>query len=316
MTDAPFLSVVVMGYRNRTTIVEAVGSILEQQCEEPFEVVVVTSGGDGSAALVRARFPDLTVIDSPARLLPGRTRNVGTSATIGSFVAFLEGDCVAQPGWVAARVVAHRRGHAAVASAVTTAPPQRPAAWGLHFDMYCHRLVGRAGGPVAASDPAAHGLSLDRTLLDRIGQFDDTVERTEDTIAAARIGELGVGIWYEPAIVTAHRGPRRSIDMVRDARRRSQLAARVTPLIDAEPVGWGTVLRAFGPMWWKGVRRRAGTAWRCGTRTERTHLVLSLPWLGTARAASLVGWYSERLRQREIDWRGIAESRGHEDSPK
>jgi hypothetical protein len=321
VTDAPFMSVVVMGYLDRATIVDAVGSIIEQQCEEPFEVMVVTSGGDGSAALVRERFPDLTVIDSPPRLLPGGTRNVGTAATTGSFVAFLAGDCIAQPGWVAARVVAHRRGHAAVASAVATAPPQNPSAWALHFDMYCHRLVGRAAGPVAASDPAAHGLSFDRALLERIGRFDDTVERNEDTIAATLIGELGIGIWFEPAIVTAHHGPPGSIAMVRDARRRSELAARVAHFPDAGPVSWATVLGSFGQMWWRGIRRRAATAWRYGDRTERTRLVLSLPWLGTARAAALVGWYSVRLggsesNPREMGSGDIREFSGPRDGSK
>ena len=38
------LSVVVMGYRNRDTIVRAVRSVVDQASPGPFEVVVVTSG--------------------------------------------------------------------------------------------------------------------------------------------------------------------------------------------------------------------------------------------------------------------------------
>ena len=182
---------------------------------------MVTSGGDDSAELVRDRFPQLTVIDVPGRVFPGGARNLGVAATSGAAVAFLAADCLAEPGWAIGRMRAHGRGHAAVASAITTAPPQRPAAWGLHFDMYCYRLVGRPAGPLAAHDPAAYGLSFDRALLTRIGPFDDTVGIQEDTDAATRVSRAGVDVWYEPSIVTAHCGPRRFADVMAEASRRS-----------------------------------------------------------------------------------------------
>ena len=60
-----------MGYRDASTIERAVRSVVEQDTVVPFEVVVVTSGGDESEAVVRRSFPDLNVIASPTRLLPG-----------------------------------------------------------------------------------------------------------------------------------------------------------------------------------------------------------------------------------------------------
>lgn len=294
MTDTPPLSVVVMGYRNRATIVDAVASVVGQRCVEPFEVLVVTSGDDGSAELVRERFPELMVIDTQHRLFAGAARNLGVATSTGEVVAFLAADCVAQPGWVSARLHAHGRGHVAVASAVTTAPPQRPAPWALHFDMYCYRLAGRPAGPLAANDPAAHGLSFNRALLERIGPFDETTLIGEDTDAAARVNETGADIWYEPSVVTAHRGPLRFSDVLREAHRRSERSARYGPLPEGA-LDLTAVLRAFGPMWWAGVRRRTATAWHYGTRQERARLVVSLPWLFATRAAALTGWYSVRL---------------------
>jgi hypothetical protein len=49
MSRLPHMAVVVMGYRNAATITAAVRSVVEQDAPEPFEVLVVTSGGDHTA---------------------------------------------------------------------------------------------------------------------------------------------------------------------------------------------------------------------------------------------------------------------------
>ena len=126
MPDDVAISVVVMGYRNRDTILAALTSIVEQMTPEPYEVLVVVSGDDGSAAAVKREHPDQRVVESPARLLPGGARNVGVANTRGPIVAFLAADCIAEPGWIAARLAAHRAGHALVASAMTHGGPDRP----------------------------------------------------------------------------------------------------------------------------------------------------------------------------------------------
>ncbi len=294
MSSGPAITVVVMGYRNEATIVAAVTSVLGQETTDPVEVVVVTSGGDGSAALVRSAFPELALVESASRLLPGGARNAGVAAGRGDIVAFLAADCLAEPGWVQARLAAHRAGHPVVAGAMTSAPPHRPSAVASHLALYCHRLPGRPAGPVDPTDPAAHGLSYDRPVLDRLGPFDPHVLVGEDTAAARRLGELGVPIWFEPRVRTAHRGPTGTRAMLADHHRRGRVAAQ-----------------AAGPSARQGSRLRramalpaatavisaqtAAAAWRNG-RGERARLVVTLPWLVAAVAASLAGRYRERLR--------------------
>ena len=46
----PALSCVVFGYHNEDTVLRAVRSLVEQQSDDPFEVIVATSGGDRTAA--------------------------------------------------------------------------------------------------------------------------------------------------------------------------------------------------------------------------------------------------------------------------
>ena len=293
-----------MGYRNQATIVRAVRSVLEQRAPEPFEVVVVTSGGDSSAAAVTAAFPDVTVIESRERLLPGRARNMGLRVASGEFVAFVAADCEAQPGWAAGRLAAHRRGHPVVAAALTNAGPDRPWAWASHFDLFCARLPGRPAGPVAYPDAAAHGLSFERSAVDLIGPFDERVHIGEDTDAARRLAETGMEIYFEPVVQTAHRGPEGTVALLRDHRRRARLAA--SHRADELPAitRWDAV-RECGPAWWRRMRRSVVVSWRYADG-ERRRLLVSLPWLAAARVAAVAGWYRERLRASRA-WRASSE---------
>lgn len=221
----PALTVVVMGYLNGDTILAAVDSVLTQEASEPFEVVVVTSGDDGSAELVRSRHLGVQVVASPERLLPGGARNAGLAASAGEFIAFLAADCVAMPGWVEGRLRRHRAGAGVVAASMTNAGPPGRAAWAHMYLLFSGRLPGRPGGPVTYPDSAAHGLSYSRSVLNQLGAFEDRVLIGEDTQAARRLAELGVVPWFEPAVVIGHTGPAGLAELFVDMRRRGAAAA-------------------------------------------------------------------------------------------
>jgi GT2 family glycosyltransferase len=290
----PALSVVVMGYRDHATITAAVRSVLDQEAAEPFEVVVVTSGDDRSAPAVRSAFPEVAVVASPHRLLPGGARNVGVAASHGDIVAFLAADCLAEPGWVQARQSAHRAGHPVVAGAMTSAPPHHPSAVASHLALYCQRLAGRPAGPVDPGDPAAHGLSYERAVVDRLGPFDPDLRVGEDTEAARRLAGLGVPVWFEPRVRTAHRGPRTTRALWADHHRRGRMAARVDGT-GARPVSLARTAVALPAATVLVSTTTVAAAWRNG-RGERGRLTLTLPWVVAAVAASQTGRYRERRR--------------------
>ncbi len=293
-TSGPAISVIVMGYLDRETILESVRSLVRQHSTDPFEIIVVTSGDDESPELVRRRFPDLTVIHSPRRLLPGATRNVGVAASSGSVIAFLEADCVASPGWIAGRLGAHREGYRAVACAVAPAPGEGPWAWASHYDLFCARLPGRAAGVVPAGPhPAAHGLSMTRQLFEELGAFDETLEIGEDTAVAERLADQGIEVWFEPSVCSLHRGPTSTLSMIRDQRDRHRLAA-LSRCHEHEAVdraaSWDLASKLVISLW-----SRLRVAWRHG-RGQRLRIMLSLPWLVVARGVGLWTWERERVR--------------------
>lgn len=289
------MSVVVMGYRNEATAVAALRSLVDQVGSQPVELVFVTSGGDRSAELVRTDYPNMTLVESAIPLLPGATRNTGVAATTGAVVAFLEADCVAEPGWVAGRLAAHHAGHRAVASAMTHHAPGRPSAWAAHYVVFRARLPGRPSGAVDYPNPAAHGLSFDRDVLELVGPFDERARIGEDTEAARRLRDMGIGAWFESNVRTAHRGPQSFRAMVRDLYDRGERYAAVDA--SAEPITVPRGAAQFVPSWLRRLRGIVLSAWRNG-RGERWRIVVCLPWIAIGAAAHLAGYTVARIRER------------------
>jgi peptidoglycan/xylan/chitin deacetylase (PgdA/CDA1 family)/GT2 family glycosyltransferase len=216
----PALSVVVFGYRNEATILRAVASLMDQDSDDPFEVIVATSGGDQTAALIREAYPGIKVAESSTRLLPGGVRNLGATLATGEIVTFLEADCVARPGWVRNRIALHRAGHEAVASALDAMSSDGLIATAALYLVHAGRLAGHPAGP--AKDYQAYGLSFTRELFERAGPFDEMLRSYEDTAMAERLHFLGVGSWFDPTICIEHDGPATQGEMLHDQFIRAQ----------------------------------------------------------------------------------------------
>ena len=197
MPDTPELCTVVMSYRNERTVLEAVASLRDQ--DVPLEIVVSHSGGGDTPDLMsRAGIP---CVASEERRLPGAARNAGVAATTAPFVSFLEGDCLAAPGWAAGRLARHRAGAVAVGSALEpfdTGTCSR-AAWLVEHSA---RL-----SLEAAPDAAQHGLSFARSTLARFGPFPEDMLVGEDSEVTSRLLASGTEIEWAPDVVTVHRYP-------------------------------------------------------------------------------------------------------------
>lgn len=282
------MSVVVMGYRNATTIEAAVRSVLDQACGEAVETIVVTSGDDGSAELIRRAFPGLALVASKRRLLAAGARNVGWQSAAGEFVAFLAADCIAHPGWAEARLRAHRRGYRAVAGPVTNAGPDRPWSWASAYLNYRGRLATLPAGPVSWPQPAAHSLSIDRRLLTEMGGFDTSRQLGEDTELARRLSEAGVKIWFEPRAEIGHFGPESTRRLLQDQYRRGR-AFVLTNEVSAPGDGrWGSVLAVETVRTGRSIRAAVGAAARFPSSIWGSAVIV-FPWVVVGAIALRLG---------------------------
>lgn len=196
----PAMSVIVIAQNNEDTIERSVEAIVRQECDEPFEVIVVTSGTDRTASLVRERFPDVCVIELDRPVLPGAARNVGLRVAQGRYASFPGSHIELAPGSVAARLAAHRQGWAMVTGTTLNGTPTC-AGWASYFLDNANLLPGR---PPFIFEHAPPRCSYRRDALVDVGGFPEGMRAGEDTVVNNELFARGFSAYRDPAVRAVH----------------------------------------------------------------------------------------------------------------
>jgi hypothetical protein len=255
--------------------VAAVRSLLDQS--EPVEVVVVHSDGPPLAPALERAGLAVEVVERRERLWPGAARNVGVVATRAGFVAFLAEDCLAEPGWAAARLAAHDAGAQAVASALMVHERWSACAWASYLSLFVRRMPG-----TPAADALRYGVSYTRELLAAVGPFREDLRVGEDSELNARVAARTEIAWT-PAVRTAHRHPTRLAALLADQRARgARAAAALGALSGLSPrqVARNALAR---------VRAALHLSWHHAEPDERRHVIRAWPLLLIAALAYAQG---------------------------
>jgi len=138
----PTLSVIVISQNDRERIQEVMDAIVQQQLDQSFEVILVNSGNDGTAAFVRERYPKVHVIHLPEPALPGKARNAGLQVARGNYASFPGSHIVLPPNSLQHRVDAHEKGYVMVTGAVLNGT-RSWAGWASYFLDHWIALPGR-----------------------------------------------------------------------------------------------------------------------------------------------------------------------------
>jgi hypothetical protein len=183
------------------------------------EVILVDNGSDdGSAALVRDRYPQVRVLGLPDRAGFAAAVNTGIGAARGEYVAMLNNDTVARPGWLAALV-----------KTLDESAPEIGAVASKMLSLDDPHLIDDAGDTLSWSSGAAKigfgeqasgytdpyevfsvcaGAALyRRSFLDDVGGFDERFfAYLEDVDIGLRGRLLGYRYVFEPRAEVLHKG--------------------------------------------------------------------------------------------------------------
>lgn len=111
------LSTVICNYNTRDELARALDSLVATTGDLAHEIIVVDNASrDGSAAMVRARFPTVKVIESGANLWFSGGNNLGLRAAQGDYALILNPDTIMPPGALRT-LVAYLDEHPAVGAA-------------------------------------------------------------------------------------------------------------------------------------------------------------------------------------------------------
>jgi glycosyltransferase involved in cell wall biosynthesis len=205
-------SVIVLSYQSRDRIPMVLIALRKQDLNEPFEVIVVDSGDDGAADLVRSQFPEVRVVHSETRLRPGPARNRGVREAAGEFIAFLPDDGLPRMDWLRLRLQLHRGGFDIVGGAIISALPESYLARSEHLLEYSALLP--VEGLLRAQD-VPHCLSFHRRAFEQVGMYPEDTITGEDTLFNRRCVEAEMPVAFSAEIQMAHVGNTRLFELLR-----------------------------------------------------------------------------------------------------
>jgi glycosyltransferase involved in cell wall biosynthesis len=288
--DGPILSAIVISQNDERTIERTVRSIVEQELPAPFEVIVVTSGTDRTAAIVRERFPQVRLVELKRPALPGAARNAGLRVARGEYISFPGSHVELPPGSLAARLRAHELGYGMV-SGVVVPGTQTRAGWASHLLDQSARLPGRPSGPVAGAPPAC---SYARELLHEVGPFRDDVRAGEDTRVNYALARRGYKAYFSNEVSIIHHTPcRTTLDLVRHKFVRGRALAAL--LHEQHEAGGPSPRRVLRGQVRRRISRSRSNIQRWGGDLERTYRRV-FPLVVVAALAMWVGAWYELLR--------------------
>ena len=201
MSETPFVSVIVPTHRRPEMLARLLRSLLAQDWPaDRFEVIVVHNATpDATEAVVRAAAAGSRVpvqYHATAFSGPGPSRQFGAERARGTILAFIDDDCEATPGWIAAGAAAITGG-LALAQGRTLPRPDQP-----------RRLLERT---VSVTGPSPYfetcNIFYDRAAFDAVGGFPvDFRERfyAEDTALGWAVRRAGHATGFAPAALVHH----------------------------------------------------------------------------------------------------------------
>jgi len=189
------VSVVLTLFNEERNIADLLDSLVTQ--EGPLEVIAVDARSrDRTAEIVRSyseRYPEVRLFLQAGKR--GRSRNYGISKATGEIVAFIDGDCIANPFWLKELRSSICSGAGVVAG--------RTISMGLRSWEELDRVELNYGG-FDLSYPSCN-LAFRKEVLDKIGGFDDWFITAEDIDLNLRAVQAGFSLEPNPRAIVYHR---------------------------------------------------------------------------------------------------------------
>jgi GT2 family glycosyltransferase len=192
---------------------------LRRQRFRDFETIVVDdASANGTAELVRGRFPEVRVVELTTRVGFGAAVNAGAGVARGDYIAILNDDAEPSAGWLEELVACAERHPRAASIACKVLRGDEPsridgAGDSLTFSLKAHRrgLGERDTGQYEVEEQvfSASGTAcLWRTSAFReLGGFDESFfAYYEDVDLGFRARLAGFECWYAPRAVALHEG--------------------------------------------------------------------------------------------------------------
>ena len=194
------ISVVIPCYNSEKTIEACLSSLVSQQVNIPYEIIVVDSSTDSTPKIVQDKFPTVKLIHREQQTYPGAGRNIGVKEAQGQILAFIDSDCVAKENWLEVAITALKQGHDVVGGSVQNGNPGL-ISWPDYFLTFNEFLPSMPRREVTFM-PTCNFI-ITHEAFKQIGGFREDLLAGEDTLFCYAAGRK-YQLLFEPAMLIAH----------------------------------------------------------------------------------------------------------------
>lgn len=217
-------SIIVLGYNGREFLEDCLSSVLDQDSPSTqYEVLYVDNGSrDGSATLVKDRFPQVQVVELERNHGYAEGNNIGFRLTQGEFIVFLNQDTVVHRSWLRELIEGLQSSPDVMAGHANIIHPWYPEYSGLaqradvsvtytpeltRFGYVRYLRLGHVELPTDVLFLSGASLIVRRQVIDELGYvFDpDFLAYAEDMDLGLRIRALGYRGVVVPKAVVYHK---------------------------------------------------------------------------------------------------------------
>ena len=202
-------SVLIGTYNRRAFLMRTLETLDRQSAQGRFEVVVAVDGStDGTVEAMEAagwRFPLRWTVGPNAGIAAARNRAAQLARN--PVLIVLDDDMPVPIGFVAAHLAAHERsGAVLVHGPYQLAPMRRPGGAALLYERTRTRELAESSPDRGRRWTLWGGnFSVPRAVWDRVGGFDESFPRSQDTDFGLRVAATGIRIVMEPRALSWHR---------------------------------------------------------------------------------------------------------------
>jgi len=194
-TGRPEISVVIVAGNHRRRARRAIDSILDQESDGRFELIVMDMAEPSRAEPLEIGDARAKRLSVPTWATFGAARAAAVEAAVGPVVAFLEEHCVAMPGWIHALVQAHRGPWAGVGAEVHNGNPGVGWSDAIYLMGYSTWIppAKRGEAPLTATHNTSYKTDLLRDFGDRLPEL-----LTAEPILQQELRKRGLRLFVEP----------------------------------------------------------------------------------------------------------------------
>ena len=192
---------IIIPNRDSTLVDETLRSVLAQTSfDRVAEVLVV--GVDRLGRVVESG--SVRFINTGKPVTAPVARNIGIRSATGSFLVFIDADCIAEPDWLEHLLAAQQDGHKIVGGGISL---EAETFWQLCYNLTMFHEFLTVSPPGERRNLGTLNLCVAREVVEQVGLLNEGLVRGQDTEWTLRMRRHGYRLYFTPRAVVKHLPP-------------------------------------------------------------------------------------------------------------